>query len=99
MKEHIHHTHCYIPASIAAILDEKPQLVAPAVRAFYYRDPVDLKVFAVTPRYYIIQSFTDFHLLQDCHMFHLDDVEVINQLVIMFLVKTKLFIVLSVNSG
>ena len=29
---------------MAAILDEKPQLVAPAVRAFYYRDPIDLQV-------------------------------------------------------
>ncbi|KAL4240442.1 hypothetical protein ACF0H5_001234 [Mactra antiquata] len=43
MSEHIHYSHCYIPASIAAILDEKPQLIAPAVRAFYYRDPIDLK--------------------------------------------------------
>ena len=44
MKEHVHHTHCYIPASIGAILDERPQLLAPAVRAFYYRDPSDLRV-------------------------------------------------------
>ena len=29
---------------MAAILDEKPQLIAPAVRAFYYRDPIDLQV-------------------------------------------------------
>ena len=44
MQESIHYSHCYIPASMAAILDEKPQLVAPAVRAFYYRDPIDLQV-------------------------------------------------------
>ncbi|XP_053382124.1 protein ecdysoneless homolog [Mercenaria mercenaria] len=43
MSEHTHYAHCYIPASIAAVLDEKPQLIAPAVRAFYYRDPIDLK--------------------------------------------------------
>ena len=44
MQESIHYAHCYIPASMAAILEEKPQLIAPAVRAFYYRDPVDLQV-------------------------------------------------------
>ena len=44
MQESIHYAHCYIPASMAAILDEKPQLIAPAVKAFYYRDPVDLQV-------------------------------------------------------
>ncbi|KAH3863052.1 protein ecdysoneless homolog [Dreissena polymorpha] len=43
VKEHKHYTHCYIPAVMAAILDEKPDLLAPAVRAFYYRDPIDLK--------------------------------------------------------
>lgn len=43
MVENIHHTHSYIPASIAAILDVQPQLVAPAIRAFYYRDPIDLQ--------------------------------------------------------
>ena len=44
MSEHTHYAHCYIPAAIAAVLDEKPALVAPAVRAFYFRDPIDLKV-------------------------------------------------------
>lgn len=44
MAEHSHYAHSYIPAAVAALLDEKPQLVASAVRAFYYRDPIDLKV-------------------------------------------------------
>jgi len=44
LKEHTHYTHCYIPAQMAAILDERPGLLAPAVRAFYYRDPIDLQV-------------------------------------------------------
>ncbi|KAL3877377.1 hypothetical protein ACJMK2_035095 [Sinanodonta woodiana] len=43
IQESFHYAYCYVPASLAAILKEKPQLVAPAVQAFYYRDPIDLK--------------------------------------------------------
>ncbi|WAQ96998.1 ECD-like protein [Mya arenaria] len=43
LQDHTHYTHCFIPAQMAAILDERPDLLAPAVRAFYYRDPMDLK--------------------------------------------------------
>ena len=39
-----HYAHCYIPAALAAVLDHNPNLVSPIVQAFYYRDPVDLKV-------------------------------------------------------
>ena len=39
-----HRTHCYIPAPLAHVLDTAPELVAPIVQAFYYRDPIDLKV-------------------------------------------------------
>ena len=43
-KENQHMAHCYIPANLAAVLDNSPHLVAPMVQAFYLRDPIDLKV-------------------------------------------------------
>ncbi|XP_066527873.1 protein ecdysoneless homolog [Hoplias malabaricus] len=39
----LHHAHCYVPASIAVVLSRRPDLVAPAVSAFYLRDPIDLQ--------------------------------------------------------
>lgn len=33
-----------MPANVAYVLKIKPSLVAPAVQAFYERDPIDLKV-------------------------------------------------------
>lgn len=44
LLESRHRTTCYIPASLAAVLNHSPALVAPIVQAFYHRDPVDLKV-------------------------------------------------------
>ncbi|XP_075615109.1 protein ecdysoneless homolog [Balearica regulorum gibbericeps] len=38
-----HRAHCYLPAGIAALLRQRPSLVAAAVQAFYLRDPVDLR--------------------------------------------------------
>ncbi|NXV11646.1 ECD protein, partial [Cepphus grylle] len=38
-----HRAHCYLPAGIVAVLRQCPSLVAPAVQAFYLRDPVDLR--------------------------------------------------------
>ncbi|TRZ00723.1 hypothetical protein DNTS_007163 [Danionella cerebrum] len=43
MQQNFHHAHCYVPAGIAAVLSRRPDLVAPAVSAFYLRDPVDLQ--------------------------------------------------------
>ncbi|XP_061168215.1 protein ecdysoneless homolog [Saccostrea echinata] len=43
IQENIHHTHCYIPANLAAALERKPDLVAAGVQAFYQRDPIDLQ--------------------------------------------------------
>ncbi|KAL5019026.1 hypothetical protein ScPMuIL_004748 [Solemya velum] len=43
IEEDIHFANCYIPASLAAILSQKPSLISSGVRAFYYRDPIDLK--------------------------------------------------------
>ncbi|XP_020777037.1 protein ecdysoneless homolog [Boleophthalmus pectinirostris] len=43
IQTELHHAHCFIPAGIALILAERPDLVAPAVSAFYLRDPVDLQ--------------------------------------------------------
>uniref|UniRef100_A0A672JLS5 Ecdysoneless homolog (Drosophila) n=1 Tax=Salarias fasciatus TaxID=181472 RepID=A0A672JLS5_SALFA len=43
IKAGLHHAHCYIPAGIASVLAQRPDLVAPAVSAFYLRDPVDLQ--------------------------------------------------------
>ncbi|KAF7669098.1 hypothetical protein LDENG_00247740 [Lucifuga dentata] len=39
----LHHAHCFVPAGIATVLAQRPDLVAPAVSAFYLRDPVDLQ--------------------------------------------------------
>lgn len=39
----LHHAHCFIPAGISLVLEKRPDLVAPAVSAFYLRDPVDLQ--------------------------------------------------------
>lgn len=39
----LHHAHCFIPAGISLILAKRPDLVAPAVSAFYLRDPIDLQ--------------------------------------------------------
>ncbi|XP_009994707.1 PREDICTED: protein SGT1 [Chaetura pelagica] len=38
-----HRAHCYLPVGIAAVLKQRPSLVAPAVQAFYLRDPGDLR--------------------------------------------------------
>ncbi|XP_037128547.1 protein ecdysoneless homolog [Syngnathus acus] len=38
-----HRAHCFIPAGVAVVLAQRPDLVAPAVSAFYLRDPVDLQ--------------------------------------------------------
>ncbi|KAM4030244.1 protein ecdysoneless homolog isoform 2-T2 [Anomaloglossus baeobatrachus] len=43
IKDSFHQAHCLVPAEIAAILKERPQLVSAAVQAFYLRDPIDLK--------------------------------------------------------
>ncbi|XP_054655306.1 protein ecdysoneless homolog [Dunckerocampus dactyliophorus] len=39
----LHRAHCFIPAAVAVALAQRPDLVAPAVSAFYLRDPVDLQ--------------------------------------------------------
>ena len=39
-----HHAHCYVPAEVKHVLDQKPSLISPIVRAFYERDPIDMKV-------------------------------------------------------
>lgn len=39
-----HRAHCYLPCAVAAILKEDPKLLPHAVKAFYLRDPIDLKV-------------------------------------------------------
>uniref|UniRef100_A0A8D3DAS4 Ecdysoneless homolog (Drosophila) n=1 Tax=Scophthalmus maximus TaxID=52904 RepID=A0A8D3DAS4_SCOMX len=43
IKTILHRAHCFIPAGIAQVLAQRPDLVAPAVLAFYLRDPVDLQ--------------------------------------------------------
>ncbi|XP_077115220.1 protein ecdysoneless homolog isoform X2 [Ranitomeya variabilis] len=43
IKDSFHRAHCLVPAEIAAILKERPQLVSAAVQAFYLRDPIDLR--------------------------------------------------------
>ncbi|XP_070696862.1 protein ecdysoneless homolog [Pempheris klunzingeri] len=43
IKTGLHRAHCFIPAGVAVVLAQRPDLVAPAVSAFYLRDPVDLQ--------------------------------------------------------
>jgi hypothetical protein len=45
-KEALHTAHAVLPRNVAAVLRAQPQLVAPAVEAFFYRDGDDLKVSA-----------------------------------------------------
>eukprot|EP00041_Stephanoeca_diplocostata_P013286 m.232676 g.232676 ORF g.232676 m.232676 type:complete len:779 (+) comp19282_c0_seq4:130-2466(+) len=42
-RRSVHTARCYIPRDIASVLVQRPDLVAPAVNAFYLRDPVDMK--------------------------------------------------------
>ncbi|KAJ3609881.1 hypothetical protein NHX12_021975 [Muraenolepis orangiensis] len=39
----LHRAHCFLPAGIATVLAQRPDLIAPAVSSFYLRDPVDLQ--------------------------------------------------------
>uniref|UniRef100_A0A8C1IA97 Ecdysoneless homolog (Drosophila) n=1 Tax=Cyprinus carpio TaxID=7962 RepID=A0A8C1IA97_CYPCA len=43
IQQNFHRAHCYVPAGIAVVLSKSPDLIAPAVSAFYLRDPVDLQ--------------------------------------------------------
>ncbi|KAM8858927.1 protein ecdysoneless homolog isoform 1-T2 [Spinachia spinachia] len=43
IKGDLHRAHCFIPSAVAMVLSHRPDLVAPAVSAFYLRDPVDLQ--------------------------------------------------------
>ncbi|XP_029465040.1 protein ecdysoneless homolog isoform X3 [Rhinatrema bivittatum] len=64
IQHFLHRAYCYLPVSIVAILKERPQLVAPAVQAFYLRDPIDLKAcvtfhnFPPEPRVLSLVTFT-----------------------------------------
>nr|XP_033796525.1 protein ecdysoneless homolog [Geotrypetes seraphini] len=59
-----HRAYCYLPVSIVSILKKRPQLVAPAVQAFYLRDPIDLQAcvtfrnFPPEPRILSLVTFT-----------------------------------------
>ena len=46
VRQALHRAHAVVPRSVAAVLRAQPQLVAPAVEAFFYRDDDDLKVSA-----------------------------------------------------
>ena len=42
----MHRARCIVPVKVAAILQQQPQLVSPAVQAFYYRDVQDMQAAA-----------------------------------------------------
>ncbi|GLH15521.1 Protein ecdysoneless [Gryllus bimaculatus] len=44
IEDLLHQTHAYVPVGVAALLNAKPNLVAPAVMAFCNREPLDAKV-------------------------------------------------------
>jgi SGT1 protein len=50
-KQSLHHTNVYVPASVAALLEVKPQLIAPATVAFCDRDLIDSKVIKICYKY------------------------------------------------
>ncbi|KAM6956604.1 protein ecdysoneless homolog [Aplochiton taeniatus] len=52
IQANLHRAHCFLPAGIATVLSQRPALVAPAVLAFYLRDPLDLQA---------CRSFKTFH--------------------------------------
>ncbi|KAH9492818.1 hypothetical protein Btru_024789 [Bulinus truncatus] len=41
--ENIHCVNCYLPTPLAVLLSDQPTLVSAGVRAFYYREPLELK--------------------------------------------------------
>ena len=43
-EQHFMHVNVIVPYKVGAILSIHPELVAPAVEAFYYREPVELTV-------------------------------------------------------
>ncbi|KAF8796322.1 protein ecdysoneless homolog [Argiope bruennichi] len=43
IDEYKHRAHCCVPCPVTAILKEDPSLLSQAVKAFYLRDPIDLK--------------------------------------------------------
>uniref|UniRef100_A0A023F1B7 Putative mads box transcription factor n=2 Tax=Triatoma infestans TaxID=30076 RepID=A0A023F1B7_TRIIF len=43
IQELLHQTNAYVPAAVAALLKERPSLIAPAISAFCHRDPVDMR--------------------------------------------------------
>ncbi|KAM7073657.1 protein ecdysoneless homolog isoform 3-T4 [Molossus nigricans] len=43
LQASLHRAHCFLPAGIAAVLKQRPRLVAAGVQAFYLRDPIDLR--------------------------------------------------------
>lgn len=43
MAEGLHRTNAFLPVPAAAILQQRPELIAAAVRAFVHRDPIDMK--------------------------------------------------------
>jgi len=44
IKKHMHKAYAVLPRRLAMLLNAEPQLIAPAVEAFYERDPNGLKV-------------------------------------------------------
>lgn len=43
ITENLHHAKAYIPVAVAAILQQKPNLISPAIQAFCNRDTIDMK--------------------------------------------------------
>ncbi|KAI8821665.1 SGT1 protein-domain-containing protein [Fimicolochytrium jonesii] len=41
--KNMHHAKCHVPFNVAQVLHHEPNLIAPAVEAFYNRDPLALK--------------------------------------------------------
>ncbi|XP_042192819.1 protein ecdysoneless homolog isoform X1 [Callorhinchus milii] len=64
IRDNQHQAYCYVPAGIAAVLKHRPDLLAPAVQAFYLRDPIDLnacrifKIFQPDTRVMTLVTFT-----------------------------------------
>lgn len=73
IKQNLHRSKVYLPVGVAAILNHKPNLIAPAILAFCNRDPIDMKAcramkyFPPENRVYVNVVFTKCLYAMLCH--------------------------------
>lgn len=79
IKQDQHRTKVYLPVGVAAILNHKPNLIAPAIISFCNRDPIDMKAcramkyFPPENRVYSSVAFTKCLYAMLCHSKYMPD--------------------------